>query len=133
LKIYVGIAKFPKQSKNHEQNKIIIIAGTMNWGVWDKTSIKEMESMIHICLENKISSLTMLIFMELHHRADFGQTLAASKIARERMQISKCGIQMLAANRNNTIKHYDYSKEHIIIQQNALYVTNRLFRCFFIT
>jgi predicted oxidoreductase len=25
-------------------------------GVWDKTSIKEMESMIHICLENKISS-----------------------------------------------------------------------------
>jgi hypothetical protein len=25
-----------------------IIAGTMNWGVWDKTSIKEMESMIHL-------------------------------------------------------------------------------------
>ena len=28
--------------------------------------------------------------------------------------ISKCGIQMLAENRSNTVKHYDYSKSHII-------------------
>jgi predicted oxidoreductase len=34
--------------------------------------------------------------------------------------ISKCGIQMIAENRNNTIKHYDYSKEHIIVRLNAL-------------
>jgi predicted oxidoreductase len=27
---------------------------------------------------------------------------------------------MLAANRNNTIKHYDYSKEHIIINRTLL-------------
>jgi predicted oxidoreductase len=94
-----------------------IIAGTMNWGVWDKNlNQKEMESMIHICLENKISSFDHAdIYGGYTTEADFGQAFAASKIARERMQlISKCGIQMLAANRNNTIKHYDYSKEHII-------------------
>jgi predicted oxidoreductase len=28
--------------------------------------------------------------------------------------ISKCGIQMPSENRDNSIKHYDYSKSHII-------------------
>jgi predicted oxidoreductase len=94
-----------------------IIAGTMNWGVWDKNlTQKEMESMIHICLENKISSFDHAdIYGAYTTETDFGNAFAASKIAREKMQlISKCGIQMLADNRNNTVKHYDYSKEHII-------------------
>lgn len=94
-----------------------IIAGTMNWGVWDKNLTQnEMESMIHICLENKISSFDHAdIYGAYTTETDFGNAFAASKIAREKMQlISKCGIQMLADNRNNTVKHYDYSKEHII-------------------
>jgi predicted oxidoreductase len=34
-----------------------IVAGTMNWGIWDKNlNQKEMENMIHICLENKITT-----------------------------------------------------------------------------
>lgn len=94
-----------------------IIAGTMNWGVWDKNlTINEMESMIQICLENKITTFDHAdIYGSYTTESDFGKAFAASKIAREKMElISKCGIQMIAENRNNTIKHYDYSKAHII-------------------
>jgi predicted oxidoreductase len=94
-----------------------IIAGTMNWGVWDKNlTTNEMESMIHICLENKITTFDHAdIYGSYTTEEAFGKAFAGSQIAREKMQfISKCGIQMVAENRNNTIKHYDYSKEHII-------------------
>ncbi|MDG2431205.1 aldo/keto reductase [Flavobacterium sp.] len=94
-----------------------IIAGTMNWGVWDKNlTINEMESMIQICLENKITTFDHAdIYGSYTTEEAFGKAFAASQIARDKMQlISKCGIQMTAENRNNKIKHYDYSKEHII-------------------
>ena len=94
-----------------------IIAGTMNWGVWDKKlTINEMESMIQICLENKITTFDHAdIYGSYTTEEAFGKAFAASQIARDKMQlISKCGIQMTAENRNNKIKHYDYSKEHII-------------------
>lgn len=94
-----------------------IIAGTMNWGVWDKNlTINEMESMIQICLENKITTFDHAdIYGSYTTEEAFGKAFAASQIARDKMQlISKCGIQMIAENRNNKIKHYDYSKEHII-------------------
>jgi predicted oxidoreductase len=94
-----------------------IIAGTMNWGVWDKNlTSKEMLNMIHICLENKITTFDHAdIYGSYTTEADFGKAFASSKIAREKMQlISKCGIQMLAENRDNKIKHYDYSNSHII-------------------
>jgi predicted oxidoreductase len=94
-----------------------IIAGTMNWGVWDKNlTINEMESMIQVCLENKITTFDHAdIYGSYTTENDFGKAFAASQIAREKMQlISKCGIQMISENRSNSIKHYDYSKEHII-------------------
>ncbi|MFT4669253.1 MAG: putative oxidoreductase [Ulvibacter sp.] len=94
-----------------------IIAGTMNWGVWDKNlTSKEMLNMIHVCLENKISSFDHAdIYGSYTTEGDFGKAFASAKIAREKIQlISKCGIQMLAENRDNKIKHYDYSKSHII-------------------
>lgn len=94
-----------------------IIAGTMNWGIQDKNlNIKEMESMIQICLENKITSFDHAdIYGSYTTEADFGKAFHLSKIVREKIQlISKCGIQMVTENRNNTIKHYDYSKSHII-------------------
>lgn len=94
-----------------------IIAGTMNWGVWDKNlTSKEMENIIHVCLENKITTFDHAdIYGNYTTEADFGKAFASSNIAREKMQlISKCGIQMLAENRDNRIKHYDYSKSHII-------------------
>ena len=94
-----------------------IIAGTMNWGIWDKNlSQKEMESMIHICLENKITTFDHAdIYGSFTTEATFGKAFASSSIAREKMQlISKCGIQLISENRTNSIKHYNYSKEYII-------------------
>ncbi|SEA83467.1 Predicted oxidoreductase [Flavobacterium gillisiae] len=94
-----------------------IIAGTMNWGVWDKNlTPKEMESMIHVCLENKITTFDHAdIYGGYTTESDFGKAFSSSKVAREKIQlISKCGIQMLAENRDNKIKHYDYSKSHIM-------------------
>jgi len=101
-----------------KKNKLSqIIAGTMNWGVWDKNlSTSEMESTINICLENKITTFDHAdIYGAYTTEASFGKAFASSKIARESLQfISKCGIQYVCENRNNTIKHYDYSKDYII-------------------
>lgn len=95
-----------------------IISGTMNWGVWDKNlTLKEMENMIQICIENKITTFDHAdIYGSYTTEADFGKAFHASKIAREKLQlITKCGIQMIADKRpENKIKHYDYSKEYII-------------------
>ena len=89
----------------------------MNWGVWDKNlSTSEMESTINICLENKITTFDYAdIYGSYTTEASFGKAFASSKINRESLQfISKCGIQYVCENRNNTIKHYDYSKDYII-------------------
>lgn len=99
----------------------------MNWGVWDKKlSTSEMEHMIHICLENKITTFDHAdIYGSYTTEAEFGKAFASGKIGREKLQlISKCGIaapvpplssgQHISPNRNNTIKHYNYSKDYII-------------------
>lgn len=94
-----------------------IIAGAMNWGIWDKNlKTKEMENLINICFENKITTFDHAdIYGSYTTEAQFGKALFNSKIQREKVQlISKCGIQMIAENRNNTVKHYDYSKDYII-------------------
>ena len=94
-----------------------VIAGTMNWGVWDKNlSPKEMGNIISICLENKITTFDHAdIYGAYSTEATFGQAFGASKISREKVQfISKCGIQLIADSRKNSIKHYEYSKEYII-------------------
>jgi predicted oxidoreductase len=94
-----------------------IVAGTMSWGIWDKNlNQKDMENMIHICLENKITTFDHAdIYGSYTTETAFGKAFASSKISREKMQlISKCGIQLISENRKNTIKHYNYSKEYII-------------------
>nr|WP_294784352.1 aldo/keto reductase [uncultured Flavobacterium sp.] len=95
-----------------------IISGTMNWGVWDKNlTTKEMENMIQVSIENKITTFDHAdIYGSYTTEADFGKAFHASKIAREKLQlITKCGIKMIAEKRpENTIKHYDYSKDYVI-------------------
>ena len=93
-----------------------IIAGTMNWGVWDKNlSTSEMSHLINICIENKITTFDHAdIYGGYTTEAQFGKAFAESKISRSQLQlISKCGIQ-LTNGRPNFIKHYDYSKDYII-------------------
>ena len=94
-----------------------IIAGTMNWGLWGKQLSKtEMESMIHHCIENGISTFDHAdIYGDYTTEAEFGHALSSSTIKRESIElITKCGIQHLSDNRNNLVKHYNYSKEYII-------------------
>jgi len=85
----------------------------MNWGIWDKNlSTKEMGNTIQVCIENQISTFDHAdIYGGYTTEAAFGKAFSATGIAREKIQlISKCGIQLVTENRNNTIKHYDYSK-----------------------
>jgi len=94
-----------------------VIAGTMNWGVWDKNlSSDEMANLIHVCLENKITTFDHAdIYGGYTTESTFGIGLKKSKLDRSKFQlISKCGIQHVCDTRNNRIKHYDYSKEYII-------------------
>ncbi|WP_163409983.1 aldo/keto reductase [Flavobacterium ajazii] len=94
-----------------------VISGIRNWGVWDKNlSPKEMESMIQLCIENKITTFDHAdIYGDYTTEAEFGKALQDSKISREKLQlITKCSIQMVNTNRNNKIRHYEHSKEYII-------------------
>ena len=107
--------KNPKlETRNSKLSEII--AGTMNWGVWDKKlNTQEMIHLINICIENKITTFDHAdIYGGYTTETEFGKAFGESKISRDKLQlISKCGIQ-LEGSRSNKIKHYDYSKEYII-------------------
>jgi len=93
-----------------------IIAGTMNWGIWDKNlSATEMAHLINLCIENKITTFDHAdIYGDYTTESQFGKAFIESKISREKLQlITKCGIQH-TKGRDNKIKHYNYSKEYII-------------------
>jgi len=93
-----------------------IIAGTMNWGIWDKAlSSSEMTHLINICIENKITTFDHAdIYGDYTTESQFGKAFKESKVTRDRLQlVSKCGIQH-TKGRQNSIKHYDYSKDYII-------------------
>jgi len=94
-----------------------IIAGTMTWGIWGKNySTDQMIALMNSCLESGISSFDHAdIYGGYTTEKEFGKALNKSEINRSDIQlISKCGIQMISENRNNKIKHYEYSKDYII-------------------
>jgi predicted oxidoreductase len=94
-----------------------IIAGTMTWGIWGKNLDKnQMIRLMNSCLESDITTFDHAdIYGGYTTEASFGDAFGESRIEREKIQlISKCGIQMQSENRNTKIKHYDYSKSHII-------------------
>tara|TARA_R110002124_G_scaffold113456_2_gene267882 strand:+ start:307 stop:1170 length:864 start_codon:yes stop_codon:yes gene_type:complete len=94
-----------------------LIAGTMTWGSWGKQfSKKEMAALIHYCISNNITTFDHAdIYGAYTTEADFGKAFIDSGIKREDIQlISKCGIQYVCDNRNNKVKHYNYSKDYII-------------------
>ncbi|MBT8245127.1 MAG: aldo/keto reductase [Winogradskyella sp.] len=94
-----------------------IISGTMTWGVWGKQfSTTEMETMIQHCISIGITTFDHAdIYGGYTTEAEFGKAFTNSGIQRESIQlISKCGIQYISENRNNKVKHYDYSKDYII-------------------
>ena len=94
-----------------------IIAGTMTWGAWGKkASCSEMITLIECCLACEITTFDHAdIYGDYTTESEFGAAFAKSKINRKKIQIiTKCGIQSVSKNRETTIKHYDYSKKHII-------------------
>jgi predicted oxidoreductase len=94
-----------------------IIAGTMTWGSWGKNcTTTQMVELMNTCLENGISTFDHAdIYGGYTTEKDFGKAFTESKIKRNDIQlISKCGIQLITENRNNSIKHYEYSKDYLI-------------------
>ncbi|RNL88719.1 aldo/keto reductase [Sinomicrobium pectinilyticum] len=94
-----------------------IIAGTRTWGSWGKKlSVGEMEKRIHHCLENGITTFDHAdIYGGYTTEEEFGKAYAKSNIAREDIRlISKCGIQYVRENRNNRIKHCNYTADYIV-------------------
>lgn len=94
-----------------------IIAGCMSWGQWGKKlKISEMIPMMYHCLDNNITTFDHAdIYGDYSTEEEFGRALHESGIKREDIQlISKCGIQYLGKARNNSVKHYNYSKNYII-------------------
>ncbi len=94
-----------------------IIAGTMNWGDWGrKFKVQETAALISQCVENGLFTFDHAdIYGGYTTEADFGRGFKASKVDREALVfISKCGIQMPCEKRPLPVKHYDYSKAHIL-------------------
>jgi len=89
----------------------------MTWGAWGKKlSKKEMVTLMHHCLENKITTFDHAdIYGGYTTEEDFGKAFPESEINREDIQlISKCGIQYITDKRKHAVKHYDLSKDYII-------------------
>jgi predicted oxidoreductase len=95
-----------------------VIAGVMNWGVWDKNlNTNEMNHLINLFFENGITSFDHAdIYGGYTTEAAFGKAWSTSKIDRKKVQlITKCGIEHISENRpQNIVKHYNYSKDYII-------------------
>ena len=94
-----------------------IIAGTMNWGTWQANlNTTQMAELIQSCFEYGITTFDHAdIYGGYTTEAEFGKAFSKSKIKRDTIQlISKCGIQHTLGNRNNKVKHYDYSRDYII-------------------
>ena len=94
-----------------------IIAGCMSWGTWGKQfSSEEMIAQLHTTLDAGITTFDHAdIYGDYTTETAFGKAFSASGIERENIQlISKCGIQYVGESRENSIKHYNYSKEYII-------------------
>jgi predicted oxidoreductase len=89
----------------------------MTWGNWGKQlSKKDMVDLMHHCLSHNITTFDHAdIYGAYSTEADFGKAFTDSGIKREDIQlISKCGIQYVCDNRDNKVKHYNYSKDYII-------------------
>ena len=94
-----------------------IISGTMTWGTWGKNyNINQMIDLMHCFVENNITSFDHAdIYGDYTTETAFGKAFRESNIDRQKVQfISKCGIQMVHAERKNIVKHYNYSKKYII-------------------
>lgn len=108
---------FNLQKKDYMPTYSRIIAGAMNWGVWDKNlNTNQQASLINHCLSIGITTFDHAdIYGGYTTEEGFGKAFAQSEIGRDTVQfISKCGIQYPVDTRENRVKHYQYDKDYII-------------------
>ncbi len=98
-------------------HKSSIIAGTMNWGKWGRNfNQTDIQQLIATCLTEEITTFDHAdIYGGYTTEVAFGSAWAEMDIDRKEVQfITKCGIKYVCEERDYSIKHYDYTKEHII-------------------
>jgi predicted oxidoreductase len=98
-------------------HKSSIIAGTMNWGKWGRNfNISAIQERIETFLTEDITTFDHAdIYGGYTTEADFGTAWVEMNIDRKEVKfITKCGIKYVCEEREYSIKHYDYSKKHII-------------------
>jgi len=89
----------------------------MSWGSWGKKlQSHDMTSLVHHCIENEVTTFDHAdIYGGYTTESQFGKAFAESNLERDKVQfISKCGIEYMCENRNNSVKHYNYSTDYII-------------------
>lgn len=92
------------------------VAGTMTWGVWGM-DMDRLTMARHIagCVERGVDAFDHAdIYGDYTTESSFGEAFAETKLAREDVWwVSKCGIQYPNAKNSASVKHYNYSPEHI--------------------
>lgn len=94
-----------------------IIIGCMSWGKWGKNfSTSAMADLLSFCVQEGNKTFDHAdLYGDYTTETEFGKALKESGIERNDVKIiTKCGIQNPGENRNNPVKHYDYSKDYII-------------------
>lgn len=94
-----------------------IISGVMTWGEWGKNlNTNAAAQLISHTFKQGITTFDHAdIYGNYTTEALFGNGLKSSGLARKNIQIiTKCGIQLLCPNRDNHVKHYNYSKAYLI-------------------
>lgn len=89
----------------------------MTWGDWGrKFTPRDTAALITQCVENGLYTFDHAdIYGGYTTEEDFGHGFKESGLEREAViYISKCGIQMPCEKRPLPVKHYNYSKEHIV-------------------
>ncbi len=94
-----------------------LIAGTMRWGSWGaQMSSQQYADTITQWLECGVNDFDLAnLYGDYSCEKEFGAALKHLEISRSSVKlISKMGIENPSAERSNSVKHYNYSKEHIV-------------------
>jgi len=95
----------------------MLIAGTMRWGSWGaKMSTQQYADAISKWLEYGVNEFDLAnLYGDYSCEKEFGDALRRLKISRSSVRlISKMGIENPSAERGNLVKHYNYSKKHVL-------------------
>jgi predicted oxidoreductase len=94
-----------------------LIAGTMRWGSWGaKMTTQQYASSISKWLDCGVNEFDLAnLYGDYSCEKEFGSALKISKISRSSVSlVSKMGIENPFEERGNSVKHYNYSKNHIV-------------------